>query len=219
MLVEGSLVATVFAWIGIVLGGVLLCFALLLRAVKHVWQRPIPAFAARFLNNPLRRWVQPPQKVVDWIGIGEGMSVLEIGPGPGTFTFGAAKRVGQQGRLNAIDISPRLIADLERKLQARGVTNVTAKVASAYELPFPDGMFDRVFMMSVLGEIPDEVRALREVRRVLRDSGQLAIGELLVDPDYPRQKTVIRRCATAGFKLVARHGGLIHYVLNFEKAP
>lgn len=219
MLVEGSLVATVFAWIGIGLGGLLLWFALVARAVKHVWHFPIPAFAARFVNHPLRRWFQPPQKVVDWIGVGDGMAALEIGPGPGTFTFEAAKRLGEQGRLYAIDIAPRLIADLERKVQARGVTNITAKVASAYELPFPDATFDRVFMVAVLGEIPDGVRALREARRVLKDSGQLAVGELLPDPDYPWQRTVIRRCAAAGFRLVARHGGLIHYVLRFEKAP
>ena len=218
MLVEHSLVGTVFAWIGVVLGGILVWVAVVPRTIRHFWDFPIPPFAARFIDNPLRRSLQPPSKVVDWIGIERGMSVLEIGPGPGTFTFEAARRLGDDGKLYAIDIEPRLITRLDRKLEAMGVENVATKVASAYELPFPEGTFDRVFMVTVLGEVPDKVKALLEVRRVLKDGGQLAVGELLPDPDYPWQKTVRRWCGEAGFDLVAAHGGLLHYLLRFRKA-
>jgi ubiquinone/menaquinone biosynthesis C-methylase UbiE len=218
MLVEDSIVATVFAWIAIVLGALLLYVAVVTRIVRHLWDFPIPPFAARFIDNPLRRWLQPPRTVVDWLDLGEGMSVLEIGPGPGTFTFEASRRIGEQGKLHAVDIAPDLISRLERRLQAEGVANVAAKVASAYELPFPDSTFDRVFMITVLAEIPDKVRALREVRRVLKYDGQLAVGEFLIDPDYPWRKTVIRWCNDAGLTLVADRGGLMHYVLRFRKA-
>lgn len=217
MLVGDSIVASVFAWIGITLGALFLWVAIVVRAIRHFWDFPIPAPLARVINNPLRRRLQPPKTVVSWLDLGEGMSVLEIGCGTGTFTLEAANRLGKKGELYAIDIEPRLISRLERRLQAQRIVNVKARVASAYELPFQDAMFDRVFMVTVLGEIPDKVKALREVRRVLKGTGQLAVGEFLPDPDYPWRKTVIRWCNEAGFRLVADRGGLMHYVLRFEK--
>jgi ubiquinone/menaquinone biosynthesis C-methylase UbiE len=83
--------------------------------------------------------------------------------------------------------------------------------------PFSSGVFDRVFMVTVLPEIPDKVRALHEIRRVLKDDGLLAIGEFLPDPDYPRRKTVIRWCRSTGLELYGENGGILHYVVTFKK--
>jgi ubiquinone/menaquinone biosynthesis C-methylase UbiE len=141
-----------------------------------------------------------------------------LGARNGTFTLEAARRVGDLGGICAIDIEAGLVRRLERRLHRVRVANVTAAEASAHDLPFPDATFDRVFMVTVLGETPDKVRALREVRRVLKDDGQLAVGEFLPDPDYPWRKTVVRWCDQAGFNLIAANGGLLHYVLRFSKA-
>jgi hypothetical protein len=51
----------------------------------------------------------------------------------------------------------------------------------------------------------------------LKESGLLAIGELLLDPDYPLKKTVINWCSDAGFELVSNFSGKIHYLLTFKK--
>jgi ubiquinone/menaquinone biosynthesis C-methylase UbiE len=109
--------------------------------------------------------------------IRDGMHVLEIGPGPGTFTIEASKRVGENGRIFAIDLQPSVISRLDRRLQRAKIGNVIARVAPAYELPFSNNTFDRVFMIAVLAEIPDRKKALLEIKRVLRDDGLLAIGE------------------------------------------
>jgi ubiquinone/menaquinone biosynthesis C-methylase UbiE len=149
--------------------------------------------------------------------IREGMKVLEVGPGPGTFTIEAAKRVGDQGEVSVIDIQPRIISRLDRRLRREGISNAITKVASADNLPLADNTFDRVFMVAVLGEIPNKDKALSEARRVLKDSGLVAIGEVLIDPDYPRQKSVIRWCRNAGLQLVSTHEGFMQYVLTFKK--
>jgi len=179
---------------------------------------PVPAFAAPLLDNPIRRIFQPPEKLIDQMGIGEGMKVLEVGPGPGTFTIAAARRVGVQGEVFVIDIQPRIISRLDRRLQREEISNATTKVASADNLPLADNTFDRVFMVAVLGEIPDKYKALSEARRVLKDDGLVAIGEVLIDPDYPRQKSVIRWCRDAGLQLVSVNDGFMQYVLTFKKA-
>lgn len=217
MLVDDSLAVSVLLWIIILAAGLLFTAFGLQRIVKHYIHYPIPAFAIRFIDNPVRRLLQPPKDVLDWIGIEEGMSVLEIGPGPGTFTFEAARRIGERGSLVAIDIQPGIMSRLGHRVRARVKTNLTPVVASAHNLPFYDGTFERVFMVAVLGEIPDKNRTLLEIRRVLKNEGLLAVGEILPDPDYPRQKSTVKWCKDAGLELAATRGGAIHYLLTFRK--
>lgn len=218
MLSGDSIVLTILLWIVVLLVAFLFYFEVIQRIVKHFVHYPIPAFAARFIDNPVRRRFQPPKQVVDWLDIQEGMFVLEIGPGPGTFTFEATRRVGEQGKFFAIDIQPSIVTRLNGRLGAKGMTNATTWVASAAGLPFSDNTFDRVFMIGVLGEIPDKNKTLLEVKRVLKNGGLLAIGELLPDPDYPRKKSVTRWCNDAGLELAGVHGGIIHYLLTFKKS-
>lgn len=112
------------------------------------------AFVGRALDSRVRRWLQPPRVVIDWIAIHEGMQVLEVGAGPGTYTTEAARRLrGGKGAVHAIDILPGMIKLLEKKLQKEQTTNMTVTVASACDLPFLDKSFDRVFMITVLAEI------------------------------------------------------------------
>jgi arsenite methyltransferase len=208
----------VILWIIIVLSGGIFYWVVIHRTFKHFVHYPVPAFAARFLDNPIRRMFQPPQKMVDRMDIREGMQVLEIGPGPGTFTIAAARRVGGQGKVSVIDIQPGVISRLNHRLQREGISNVITRVAPANSLPFADKTFDRVFMVAVLGEIPDKHLALVEVQRVLKDGGLVAIGEVFIDPDYPRQKSVTRWCREAGLQLAGTHNGFMQYVLTFKKA-
>jgi ubiquinone/menaquinone biosynthesis C-methylase UbiE len=218
MLSGHSTAVNVILWIIIVLCGAIFYWVVIHRTFKHFVHYPVPAFAAPLLDNPIRRIFQPPEKLIDQMDIREGMKVLEVGPGPGTFTIEAAKRVGFQGEVFVIDIQPRIISRLDRRLRREGISNATTKVASADHLPFADNTFDRVFMVAVLGEIPNKDKALSEARRVLKDTGLVAIGEVLIDPDYPRQKSVIRWCRDAGLQLVSAHDGFMQYVLTFKKA-
>jgi len=144
---------------------------------------------------------------------------VRFGSGPRSWnlTIEAARRVGEKGKVFVVDIQPTVISRIISRLQRDKITNVTAKVASAYELPFSNSTFDRAFMIAVLAEIPDRKKALLEIKRVLKDSGLLAIGEFLADPDYPNRKTVIHWCRGAGFELANGYGGVLHYLLTFKK--
>jgi len=112
------------------------------RIVRRFIHFPIPTFVVRFIDNPVRRRIQSPVKVVDWMGIRGGMCVLEIGPGLGTFTIEASKRVSESGKIFAIDIQPSLILKLSSRLQRAKIANVMATVASAFELPFSNDTLD-----------------------------------------------------------------------------
>jgi ubiquinone/menaquinone biosynthesis C-methylase UbiE len=145
------------------------------------------------------------------------MTVLEVGPGSGTYTLGAAQRVGEQGRLVTVDIEPKMIERVTRRAEAEGIENIEARVANVYDLPFEDGTFDVVYMIAVIGEIPEPLRAMREFHRVLSPSGTLVFSELVVDPDYPLASTIVRMAAAAGFRLREKIGTWFYYTLKFEK--
>jgi SAM-dependent methyltransferase len=174
---------------------------------------PCPASLAWLVNNPIRRRYMRP--VLDRVGIRPGERVLELGPGPGAFTCDAAQRVGPEGQIVAVDIQPDMIAQVEARVREAGLSNVEAHVASAYDLPLDDDSVDRAFLVTVLPEIPDQARALAELRRVLKPGGVLSITEEFLDPDYVFEFETIQRAGTAGFSLVQRSGNLWLYTLNF----
>lgn len=189
----------------------------IIRVVRHFYKFPIPEFMANLIDNPLRRKLTPPDTVAVRHGIEPGMTVLEIGPGNGRYTMAFARRAGEQGKVVAVDIEPRMVQRVTRRAREEGITNVEARVADVYELPYVDGTFDAVTATAVIGEIPDPDRAIREFYRVLSPSGILVFSELLVDPDYPLAGTLIRRASAAGFRLSKRIGNFFYYTLIFKK--
>jgi ubiquinone/menaquinone biosynthesis C-methylase UbiE len=178
----------------------------------------MPEFMASLIDNPWRRKLQPPYETAVRHGLEPGMTVLEIGPGSGTYTLGAARRVGEQGRIVTVDIEPKMIERVRRKAEVEGVHNIEARVADVYDLPFEDETFDAVYMIAVIGEIPDPDRAIAEFYRVLTPSGTLVFSEILTDPDYPLAKTLVDKASSAGFQLQSRAGNFFYYTLIFEKS-
>ena len=188
-----------------------------IRIIRHFYKFPMPEFMANLIDNPLRRKLQPPDAMAVRHGLEPGMVVLEVGPGNGTYTVGAARRVGEQGRIVTIDIEPRMIERVIGRAEAEGIDNIEARVADVYDLPYEDETFDAIYMIAVIGEIPDPDRAMKEFCRVLSATGRLAFSELLMDPDYPLASTLIEKASNAGFRLTRRLGGVFHYTLIFEK--
>jgi ubiquinone/menaquinone biosynthesis C-methylase UbiE len=188
-----------------------------LRIARYFHKFAMPQFMADAVDNPLRRRLQPPDETPARHGIQPGMRVLEIGPGKGTYTLATARRVGESGRVTTIDIEPKMIERVERRAREEGIQNIEARVADEYELPFEDGLFDAIYMIAVIGEIPEPERALNEFHRVLSLHGTLAFSELLSDADYPRRSTLSRLAASAGFSLKKKVGNFFYYTVVFEK--
>jgi SAM-dependent methyltransferase len=206
----------VLGWITLAFVGYVILVLTVVRLMRRYWHFPPPPFVAAFLDSPMRGSLQPPVQVVGWMDIHWGMQALEIGPGAGTFTIEASRRVGPLGTLYAVGSQPETIAKLEARLRRQDIKNVKTRVASAHDLPFPDRSLDRVFMVTMLADILDRQRALHEFRRVLKPDGLLAVAEFFVDPDYPVPATVDRWCRQAGFIPAGTYYSTLHYVLLFK---
>lgn len=203
----------------IVLGLPLIAITLhtIVRVIRYFYKFPMPEFMANAIDNPWRRKIQPPSEMPLRHGITPGMRVLEVGPGNGRYTVATAGHVGPTGKVVTIDIEPKMIERVEERAKALEIENMEAKVGNVHKLSFESGFFDAVYLITVIGEIPDPVHAMEEFHRVLSPSGILAFSEFLTDPDYPLRKTLIRQASQAGFQLKNRSGSFFAYTLVFEK--
>jgi arsenite methyltransferase len=112
--------------------------------------------------------------------VNEGESVLDIGCGAGVDTLIAAMMVGEKGWVVGIDVIPEMLRQAEVNLNKTTLANVTFQEASGEDLPFPEASFDVVISNGVFNLIPDKLKALNEVHRILKPSGQLMIADQIL---------------------------------------
>ena len=204
----------------LVIIGTAVFILVLLRVVRKSTNFPAPAYIGRLLDSGFRHFFQPPRTVVERSGVASGMTVMELGCGSGAYTTYIARAIGEEGKLFAVDIQSAMLRQLERKLsreENRDIKNIELRETNAYELPFADESFDLAYMVTVLMEIPDKGRSLREVKRVLKPGGILAVTEFFPDPDYPFRSTVIKLGMRAGFALDESEGNFWNYTVRFRK--
>ena len=108
-----------------------------------------------------------------------GLSVLDVGCGPGTITADLAALVAP-ARVTAVDTTEEILGQAADTASERGLSNVEFAVADVHDLEFPDDSFDVVHAHQVLQHVGDPVQALREMRRVCRPGGIVAAR----DSDY-----------------------------------
>jgi SAM-dependent methyltransferase len=164
-----------------------------------------------------RFWVQAPHPLITRDRLREvlrplaGERVLEIGPGTGYYSLDIARWLEPDGTLELFDIQQEFLDHTMRRAVEAGLTNVEATLGDATSLPHADDSVDAVVLTAVLGEIPDQDAALREIARVLKPGGRLVVGELFGDPHFTSPGALERRGADAGLRLEERSGPAIGY--------
>jgi ubiquinone/menaquinone biosynthesis C-methylase UbiE len=184
--------------VGVVLGGAL-------------WWRKHPSacpYGQRF-------WLEPPHPLITRARLREvllpepGERVLEVGPGTGYYSLSVAEWIGPDGVLDVFDLQQEMLDHTMRRAGERGVADLEAMRGDARRLPYLEGTFDAAFLAAVLGEIPDQEAALRELARVLKPGGRLVVGELFGDPHWVSPAALHRRAERAGLRFERRVGRLL----------
>ena len=138
-----------------------------------------------------------------------GDRVLEVGPGTGYYTLDVAEWVGPEGSLDIFDIQQEMLDHTVGRADERGIGNIKATRGDAQVLPYEDASFDSAFLVTTLGEIPDQQAAISEFSRVLKPGGRLVVGELMGDPHWVSPKAIERLAADNGLRYERRIGSLI----------
>jgi len=170
-----------------------------------------------------RFWVEAPHpfitrsRLLSTLAPQPGETVLEVGPGTGYYTLDVADWVKPDGEVDILDLQPEMLDHTMRRAGERGLANVTPTQSDATSLPFGDGTYDAAYLVTVLGEIPDQDAALRELARVLKPGGRLVVGELVGDPHYVRLAPLRLRASGAGLGFERRAGNALGYFARFRK--
>jgi ubiquinone/menaquinone biosynthesis C-methylase UbiE len=169
-----------------------------------------------------RFWVEAPhpfitrKRLLEILAPAPGERVLEVGPGTGYYSLPVAERL-DGGALAVFDIQREMLDHVMRRAVEQGVTNLEPALGDARALTYADDSFDAAFLVTVLGEIPDQDAALRELARVLRPGGRLVVGELFGDPHMVTLGKLRERAERAGLRFDHRLGSPLGYFACFER--
>jgi ubiquinone/menaquinone biosynthesis C-methylase UbiE len=167
-----------------------------------------------------RSWYNPEAILRD---LHAGMVFIDLGCGDGFFTILAAKKVGEKGKIYAVDSDASAIERLNRKAQADDLKNIVSKTGLAEETVFCDACADFIFFSMVLHDFADPAKVLQNAKAMVKPTGRL------VDLDWKKQEMrfgpplkirFIEAYASgliqnAGFEIVrSRDAGKYHYVIT-----
>jgi len=127
----------------------------------------------------------PPTKILDRIGIQAGAIVLDFGAGSGSYSIPAAQLIGPTGKVYAADIHPLAIKEIRQKAEIKGIKNIHT-ILTDYETKLPDSSIDVVLLFYVLHDFKNPDSIIRELDRILKPNGVLAV----VDHKFDKDKVV-----------------------------
>jgi ubiquinone/menaquinone biosynthesis C-methylase UbiE len=119
--------------------------------------------------------------------------------------------------VTALDVQNEMLARVRKKVETAGLQNVKFLHAGLGEGKLPKSYFDRAVLVTVFGEIPDQVSALKEIYDALKPGGILSVTEVIFDPHFHRRETVLKVTQAAGFKEKNFFGRKLAYTMHLEK--
>ena len=165
-----------------------------------------PWWLGYFLASPIRRWMLKPDPLVAPY-VKPGMTVLEPGPGMGFFTLPLAGMVGDNGRVVAVDLQPKMIERLERRAAKAGLSpRIDARVSTADSLGIADlhNRVDFTLAFAMVHELPGKHPFFREVAVASKAGAMLLLAEPGGHVKAEEFEAEIKQALAAGFEAVGR---------------
>lgn len=162
------------------------------------------------------------ERVMDVLGIKQGVAVADIGAGSGWFTVRAARRAGAAGAVYAVEINPDYLKHIEQRAARENLPNVRPVLGKEDDPSLPAGGVDAVLILKTYHEIARPVRLLENLRRSLRPGARVGVIDRngKGDDHGVARDTVVREAERAGYALAEEHdfvkGDGMDYLLVFR---
>jgi len=174
-----------------ILGAVKQMYTTVANAPKTEFHFPTGRKACEFVRYPAANLDGLPAKALEsFAGVGNPFAadairkddvVLDIGSGSGTDVLIAQRRVGERGKVFALDMTEAMRTKLRGIVDEQGFRNVEILSGNAESIPLPDASVDAVTSNGVLNLVPDKARAIAEIFRVLRPGGRLQLADIALN--------------------------------------
>ena len=158
-------------------------------------------------EDPKRDEKLQPNRIMDVLGIKEGSRVADIGAGSGWFTVRAARRVGNNGAVYAVEINSQYLKHIEDRAKRENLPNIRTILGKEDDPLLPANSVDAVLLLKTYHEIAQPIRLLARVREAMRAGALLGIIDRDGDADNHgiNKATVIEEAGRAGFVPVGEH--------------
>jgi ubiquinone/menaquinone biosynthesis C-methylase UbiE len=169
-------------------------------------ERICPWWVGYILISPMRRWVQNPAAIVRPY-VQEGMTVLEPGPGMGFFTLELARQVGPSGKVIVVDVEPRMISKLKRRLDKAGLLDrIDARVVPVGSMGLSDLHEEVDFTLAffMVHEMPSTSRFFAEAAEAMKPGATLLLSEPPGHVKKEKFEEEVQTAVTAGFAVTDR---------------
>jgi tRNA A58 N-methylase Trm61 len=160
---------------------------------------------------------------MDILGIKRGSAVADVGAGSGWFTVRAARRVGPEGVVYAVEINREYLAHIERRAEREKLGNIRAVLGTDADPKLPAGSVDAVLLLKTYHELQHPLPLMRRLHEAMRSGARLGIIDKQGrgDDHGLDAEVVIREVGGVGFKLVEQHDFVkkeqLDYFLVLEK--
>ena len=165
---------------------------------------------------PIRNLFLSPKTLIKRLQLEAAMQVLEVGCGPGYFSLHVARQLSQ-GSIVLADIQQEMLDYAKKRLSRKKITNSHYYLCDGDRFKLADNHFDRIFMVTVIGEVKHQDAYMQEFFRMLKPNGILSFSEQAGDPDKMESETIRKLAEKHGFTFMERFGDHKNYTINFTK--
>ncbi|MEL4304323.1 class I SAM-dependent methyltransferase [Methanococcoides sp. LMO-2] len=167
------------------------------------YNRVCPAAISGILDNRIRRWFQKPREILDPY-IKEGMTVLDLGCGPGYFSTEMARMVGSSGLVIAADLQEGMLRKLEKKIQGTELEKHIVLHKSEEDIIGISEKVDLAIAIYMLHEVSKPEKTINELASIVKANGLLFIAEPYLHVSSKRFNEFVRTALDNGFTIVER---------------
>lgn len=179
---------------------------------------PCPVWMRWLLDPPFPGGPAPrTRRTISLLDLQPGMEILDAGCGPGRLTVPAAEQVGPAGHVTAMDMQEGMLDLVRSRAAKKGLENISLLRGGIGEGRIPENRFDRVILVTVLGEIPDRDQVADEIFRALKPGGILLIEETIRDPHFQTRATVRELAGRHGFVELGLYPTIFSYTILLRR--